>query len=399
VPITLLTGKPRNGKTLRMMYLLRQAGRDAKRPVFASGIDGLSPGLAAEIADPRTWNDIDPNGTPECDCDAAPGLHAHVLPNGAIWFVDEVWKWFGHLHNAGRQATPGHVLALAEHGHRGIDMVWTTQDPAQVYPFARKLIQEHTHCVRIMGAQACTLHQWPELNEDVDSKAQRGHAVSTPWPYPKDLYGLYKSASEHTVKFKLDRRIPILAGMVLAIAGLFYGALAYMRPDGDPPASDVSAASDAPAGASTRSTPAPDAPASAFEYAQKHIPRFPTMPETAPVYDHREVVSAPEVYCMASEAGEAADGWREASVTCLTEQGTVYELPSHEARRLARYGRPYNAYKQAPQVNGPIASGAAPMAQGGGFAPTADALPGAILRAQQVTGYGQFRPGNARSAP
>ncbi|USJ00449.1 hypothetical protein MUG10_21445 [Xanthomonas prunicola] len=40
---------------------------------------------------------------------------------------------------------------------------------------------------------------------------------------------------------------------------------------------------------------------------------------------------------------------REASCTCMTEQGTRYDLPQPMCRTLARNGAPYNPYKDVRQ--------------------------------------------------
>ena len=122
-----------------MRRLLKDAAK-AERPIVAAGIDGLEPGLAMVLDDPRKWNDKDADGN-------------YLVPDGSIIYVDEAWKWFGHLQDASRQATPPHVVALAEHRHRGLDFVWTTQMPNQLYPFVRGLIGAHTHCVRRFGTQ------------------------------------------------------------------------------------------------------------------------------------------------------------------------------------------------------------------------------------------------------
>ncbi|WP_223903055.1 zonular occludens toxin domain-containing protein, partial [Lactobacillus laiwuensis] len=127
MPIELFTGQPGNGKTALMMERLVAEAKAANRPIFAVGIDGLDPGLATVLDDARHWNDKDAEGN-------------YIVPNGSLIFVDEAWKWFGHLHDATRQQTPRHVLELAEHRHRGLDFVWTTQQPNQLYPFVRGLI-------------------------------------------------------------------------------------------------------------------------------------------------------------------------------------------------------------------------------------------------------------------
>lgn len=64
------------------------------------------------------------------------------------------------------------------------------------------------------------------------------------------------------------------------------------------------------------------------------------MPWTAEVFDQRPVVADPQVFCMSSVP--TASDPREASCTCMTEQGTRYDLPQPMCRTLARNGAPYN---------------------------------------------------------
>ncbi|WP_237761551.1 zonular occludens toxin domain-containing protein [Stenotrophomonas maltophilia] len=157
-PGSLETAKP----ALMMERLVAEA-KAANRPIFAVGIDGLDPGLATVLDDARHWNDKDAEGD-------------YIVPNGSLIFVDEAWKWFGHLHDATRQQTPRHVLELAEHRHRGLDFVWTTQQPNQLYPFVRGLIGAHSHVVRRFGTKMLDVYRWGELNEEIKSLAKRDMA-------------------------------------------------------------------------------------------------------------------------------------------------------------------------------------------------------------------------------
>ncbi|PPU70477.1 hypothetical protein XhhCFBP4925_23300 [Xanthomonas hortorum pv. hederae] len=76
--------------------------------------------------------------------------------------------------------------------------------------------------------------------------------------------------------------------------------------------------------------------------------RFATMPWTAPVYDGGTPSRQPELYCMSSLAGTDALGkHRDASCSCMTEQGTKYEISQPECRTVARNSTPYNPYKPA----------------------------------------------------
>ncbi|WP_185761771.1 hypothetical protein [Xanthomonas phaseoli] len=108
------------------------------------------------------------------------------------------------------------------------------------------------------------------------------------------------------------------------------------------------------------------------DYAAKHLPRFDTMPWTAEVFDQRPVVFDPQVvFCMSSMP--TASDPREASYTCMTEQGKSYDLPQPMCRMLARNGAPYNPYKdvrkqhqqQQQQQTGQVAHQNQPLHLGG----------------------------------
>ena len=83
------------------------------------------------------------------------------------------------------------------------------------------------------------------------------------------------------------------------------------------------------------------------DYAQQHLPRIGMMPWTAPVFDDRGITADPQLICMSSPGGPDAQGvYKDASCTCLTEQGTAYDLPQPECRTIARRGPVYNPYKE-----------------------------------------------------
>ena len=390
MPIKSYSGKPGNGKTALMMERLIAESTKGERPIFQSGIDGITPGLAVEIKDPRTWNDLDPSGPPECTCDKAPEPHCHVLRNGALWFVDEAWKWFGHLHDASRQATPLHVLALAEHRHRGIDMVWTFQGPNQIYPFARPLMDEHHHTVRRFGTPIIDVYKWEELQEDVKSTTRREAALRETRALPKAVFGMYKSADAHTIKARIPKRVLVLPLLVLGAGFAIWIAYSTLKPsafasslNGEGPNAGL------PASGRLLKTDSRDEekpPITAAEYARKHLPRFAAMPWTAPIYDDREVTADPLLICMIAGAGEDANGERrEESCRCVTEQNTPYDIADGECRRLARQGPVYNPYRKPSR-----GAAARPVAGAERGAPA----PGSVIEADQISGYGDIEVGS-----
>lgn len=340
MPIELFTGQPGNGKTALMMERLVAEAKAANRPIFAVGIDGLDPGLATVLDDARHWNDRDSEGN-------------YIVPNGSLIFVDEAWKWFGHLHDATRQQTPRHVLELAEHRHRGLDFVWTTQQPNQLYPFVRGLIGAHSHVVRRFGTKMLDVYRWGELNEEIKSLAKRDMAQRTTRLLPSQVFGQYKSAEVHTIKARIPLKVLALPLMALVGLGLAYWAYTLLRPSAVADVADtkgtqsaVADAAPAHAGTASRKEDALRWPTAAA-YAKDHLPRISTMPWTAPVFDDRQARSDPQLVCMSSMEGLDAQGVRqEASCRCLTEQGTAYELSQPECRTLARNGPVYNPYRE-----------------------------------------------------
>jgi hypothetical protein len=357
MPIELLTGQPGNGKTALMMERLHEEAKKAERPIWAIGIDGLAPGLASTLKDAKDWNAVDPDAQGTCDCSASPLPHAHVIPDGSLIFVDEAWKWFGHLHDASRQKTPDHVLQLAEHRHRGIDFVWTTQQPNQLYPFVRGLIARHSHVLRRYGTHFLDVYSWEELNEDVKSTTKRENGIRQTRRLPEQVFGSYQSATQHTIKRRLPLKLFVLPLAIAAAIGAGSYAFAYFKPDAitarlaEEAGTDSGSPEPAPATTSSRADRA--GTGTPEEYVLAQMPRVPEAPWSAPIYDDREVTVNPQVVCSIAQAGEMADGSRRAEeCMCLTEQGTPYIMPDDDirsgdarCRHVARWGQPYNPFK------------------------------------------------------
>ncbi|WP_374013973.1 zonular occludens toxin domain-containing protein [Pseudoxanthomonas koreensis] len=339
MPIEIYSGQPGNGKTALMMERLLQEAEKGERPLFAVGIEGLRDGLATPLEDARSWNAKDP------------ATGEYIVPHGSLIFVDEAWKWFGHLHDASRQATPKHVLDLAEHRHRGLDFVWTTQQPNQLYPFIRGLIGSHHHVVRRFGTKMIDVFSWGELNEDVKSSAKRELAQRKTRLLPAHAFDAYKSAEVHTIKARVPFKVLAIPGLILAAGILGWWAVSVLRPDayaasltGKVQTSAAQAAPAAVPAATGQGDRAHRTYATLTDYARAHLPRFASMPWTAPVFDERGITADPQLYCMSSMPTPSEPG--EPSCTCLTEQGTRYDISQPECRTVARHGMPYNPYRE-----------------------------------------------------
>lgn len=376
MPIEVITGLPGHGKTLLLVSKLIEAAEKAERPLFVCGVDGLKPGLARTLEDPTQWDARDANGE-------------HLVPDGALIFVDEAWKWYGHLHNARSQPNPPHVLQFAEHRHRGLDFVMTTQGPGQLYPFLRSLIEGHTHVVRTMGMQVAQLYTWPELNEDVKSRTMRDLAIRKVWPYPKKVFDAYKSATQHTIKRKIPTRIFLLPVLVIAGLSLGYLGLKSLSPSAMADTLTEGRASGlpdaAPAVAPAASETSAPARMTAEEWLQRFQPRVPQMPMSAPAFDDRPVLSEPRVFCAIGER---------LGCRCLTEQGTRYEMDQQQCVALVNSGGVYDPFRAPRQEqNIPHASGALADDKAAALPVAPDAAPqvSGARSTQQVASYGGFR--------
>lgn len=316
MPIKLITGIPGHGKTARMVKELIEAAEKGDRPIFAAGIDGLEPGLANDLPDPTKWQ--------EC-------------PDGSLIFVDEAWKWFGHLSNPSRQQTPAHVLALAEHRHRGIDFVWTAQGPNQLYPFARPLIEQHWHCVRKFGTHAIDLYKWGELVEDVKSQGMRDRAERITTTLPTEVFGKYKSASEHTIKSRLPWKVWLIPVLFLAALAAAFYVYTLLRPDNFAdnlaPGQAAGLPAAAPAKVTASSAAAAAEPMSPEAWLARLTPRFPGQHDSMPLFDDREVQTQPRRFCVITRLESHV------RCTCYTEQVTpLNDVPRSVCLLAARHG-------------------------------------------------------------
>ncbi|ALN85977.1 zonular occludens toxin family protein [Lysobacter capsici] len=376
---SLLTGILGSGKTLRAVQLMDMAVKDGEK-VYQCGFKNISVPGVIDWEDPREWQS---------------------LPPGAILFVDEAQKWFGERRSG---KAPDYLKAMnTMRGEEGVRMVLLTQHPKYLDAHVKDLIGCHEHLLRESGKSSSKLWRSDEIMEDPRSPRARGKADYEVYKHPAEYFSYYTSAnSDHTIKYRMPSVLKkaILIGGTggLVFLGVWFFMFRSVYDDVDKakgkavaagsgsPTATANGGSASASGGSVRSlTP--------LEYATAHLPRFPTMPWTAKVYDDRKPTADPQVACMSSEPGEGATGFMEESVTCLTEQGTRYDLSPGEARRLARNGPVYNPYKTTSETHAapPQAAPEPWPARSPVDAPAA--APGVTLSAPQVAAYGDLAIG------
>lgn len=338
MPIHLITGIPGHGKTAHMVKMLIEAAKKGDRPIFAAGIDGLEPGLAQDMPDPTRWcsavsfepRRFDQDGKELFD-------YKPNIPEGSLVFVDEAWKWFGHLSNASRQQTPQHVLGLAVHRHFGIDFVWTAQGPNQIYPFARPLIEQHWHCVRKFGTQAIDLYKWGELVEDVKSQGMRDRAERDTTTIPSETFGKYKSASVHTIKSRLPWKVWLIPVFLVAAAALAVYVYQLLSPsavaESLAPGQAAGLPAAGPGNGTSKASNADQKPLTPEEWIARVTPRFPGQHDSMPIFDGREVKTEPRRFCVQVDLGTHI------RCQCYTEQATPLDaVPRSVCMLAARHG-------------------------------------------------------------
>jgi zona occludens toxin (predicted ATPase) len=202
--IILITAVPGSGKTLFAVELINKYLSEG-RSVYAN-IDGLS--INSVAISPDDWRDCQ---------------------DGSVVVYDECQKIFSP-DGAGRSSNKM-ISDLEEHRHRGLDIVLITQHPKLLHSHVRRLVGRHHHLFRMYGTETAKVF-CRDGHIDVDKPSMLHAQDSYLWPYPKALYGLYKSATIHTHKRQLPKwmiRGFVFGGLFVAVASvLFYLSSSFL---------------------------------------------------------------------------------------------------------------------------------------------------------------------------
>lgn len=325
----LVTGQPGHGKTA---YALDKAFQFKKegRAIYAHGVKDLDYGKAGftYLENPAEWEQ---------------------LPDGSVVVLDECYTVLPNR-NPGAKVPP-HIEAMARHRHRGFDFILIAQQGLQLDPFLRGLYEEHVHVRQTSIIRSKTkLKRWNQYQSNV----QTACSDTVDWVRPKYVFDYYTSTTMVTTKRQLPIWIRwvmigsvVLLVLLLVVKWYFAAKIAGVEGDRPPAAQSITRAAATAGSGATVGADAARVYESPTDYAKAHLPRFGTMPWTAPVFDQRATTADPQLFCMSSQAGRDGSGKHtEGSCTCMTEQGTAYDLSQPECRTIARYGSVYNPYKQ-----------------------------------------------------
>ena len=174
--ISLITGMPGMGKTSLMVSMLLNRSDLKNRPLYVDGIPDLK----------LPYEEVPENHSMEDWQD--------WVPTGSILIIDEAQRVFRP--RASGAKVPEHVQALETHRHKGVDIFILTQHPRLLDVNVRSLVGEHRHLSNtLLGVKRVSY--WARC-ANPESKIDIAEAKNSVFRTPKEAFGLYKSAEEHT---------------------------------------------------------------------------------------------------------------------------------------------------------------------------------------------------------
>ncbi|AAQ90252.2 ORF7 [Ralstonia phage p12J] len=319
--LTLITGQPGNGKSLYTIAFVEAKRKAESRPVFYFGIPELSLPWTM-LDDPTKW---------------------HECPEKSIIVIDEVQKVMPPRPSSSK--APLHVSELETHRHKGFDLFFMTQDPSLVDNHLKKLAGEHIHLIRQWGRQKADLFKMQKVQDPTNANLKR--ALHSSFPYPKEVFGWYKSADAHTHKKAIPLKYYMMYALpVVALAAALFGGWKLWKishPDVPQVQVPVSGAAAGQLGApGAAAAAAQRAPMTAKEYVASYVPRVPGLQYTAPAYDELTKPSRVPVpaACVQIRGG----------CECWTQQGTRLETTPQICDQVVKRG-----FFEAFEANGQMA--------------------------------------------
>ncbi|MEV5119890.1 zonular occludens toxin domain-containing protein [Stenotrophomonas indicatrix] len=327
------TGQPGHGKTLHAIERLLEF-KDQGRIVYACNIREFDYAKAGVL-----------EMTPEQFRD-----WPSFLPDGAVALVDEAYEHGMLPKRPPGGKVPHHVEQLAKHRHRGLDFIFVSQSPdKQCDQFVHDLIERHVHVRRRFGTKFVQLREFDRFEAQSEKATPLVNRRRT---LPTRPMGLYKSTELDTTERRIPWYIIALPILLVGSVGLAYytfGGMGKRLTGGDSSALPVASGATAPrdgASATAGGAAARHSPTPIKDYVDQFIPRVPSQPWSAPVYADALTIpnEPPRLFCMSSLGGlNGLSEVDEPSCTCVTEQGTSYELEESTCRYVARRGQ-YEPY-------------------------------------------------------
>ncbi|WP_308019599.1 zonular occludens toxin domain-containing protein [Neisseria mucosa] len=329
--ITLITGKPRIGKTAFAVELLMFDEFYKGRKIF-SNINGL---LIEHHKPPEghSWED----------------MHEWLKWKeniGSVVIYDEVQYLFPTRSNGTKM--PENVAFLNVHGHYGIDMILITQSPKIIDVNLREVVNKHIHiAANKMGG--LTRLEWNEVA--LNPTSQSRNALSSSHKINPKVFEYYKSAEVHTDhKHVKSRWYYVIIAMLILIPFIFglVGFTGYKMYQGYKQKAGIQSEESKSESSVTdlldsekqkQMTPQP-MNQSADLKAEDFVPTLAEKPESKPLYNGVRQVKTFERIAACIDGGKTG-------CTCYSDQATpLKEVTKAMCKEYATKGLPFNPYKE-----------------------------------------------------
>ena len=255
-------------------------------------------------------------------------------PDGTIFLIDECHNDLPIRPSTG--PVPDHIRMLAEHRARGFDFYLITQHPANIDTFVRRLIGPpgwHRHIKRPFGGNLVSVAEYPAVELQCEKQGAGKKADTNMQTIPVEVFDWYESATLHTVKRNIPKKVWVLlgclVGFVLCIAVALYIIKTKVMVNEDK-ATQPQSVSTAPASSGTSSNAASHEPMTVHEFVASHNPRLQGLPQTAPRYDEltRPKIAPYPAICMSM--GPRCE--------CYTQQNTKLQTPQSMCEQIVQNG-------------------------------------------------------------
>jgi hypothetical protein len=322
--LTLITGVPGSSKTLNTINEVLNSGHYDDRPVYYYNIQ--------EVTLP--WHELDEKGAKSW----------YELPQGSVVIMDECQRLFRPMKYGDK--VPTHIEELETHRHLGIDLFLITQHPKLIDTKVRRLVGRHLHFKRQFGMESATRIEFQKCADDPLDYFEQKEAIKTKVRFPKKLYGVYKSADQHTHKKVIPKKLYFLIAVAIITAFLVYQGVSSFGEFGQA----ESGPRDNPVMGSPLSRGIQSEPVkSELSWAEKRVPRVADIPSSAPIYDGlTEVKSAPRPQCIINHKKDTCD--------CFTQQATPLQIKETSCRSYATSGY-FDPTRPDPSRSGEQSSG------------------------------------------
>lgn len=267
----------------------------------------------------------------------------------AIVLIDEAYEHGIFPRRSASTKVPRHVERMAKHRHYGMDIIGVCQSPdTQCDSFLHDVIERHIHVRRRFGTPWVHLREFDKYEKNPEKALP---LVLRRARLPKKIFGLYKSTELDTTERKIPWYYIALPIMIAAAIYMLYHTFGNMGSllGGEAKAAtlegETAPAKEAKSGDNQKDD-APKLGKSPAEYSRQFLPRVPSQPWSAPVYDDKLTLpmQPPRLFCMAALDGPDVNGVDlPPSCTCLTEQGTRWEMEQSICFFIARRGQ-YEPY-------------------------------------------------------